>query len=59
MMDNHFETPLGNLSEFMRHFNISYTEKGKYRQIAMDMLYRVGGMKGEEIGRLFGSVTHL
>ena len=29
LMDNHFhffvETPLGNLSEFMRHFNITYT----------------------------------
>jgi hypothetical protein len=29
LMDNHFhlliETPLGNLSEFMRQFNITYT----------------------------------
>jgi REP element-mobilizing transposase RayT len=29
LMDNHFhllvETPLGNLGEFMRHFNITYT----------------------------------
>ena len=29
-------------------------EKGVYRQIAMDLLYRLGGLKGEEIGRLFG-----
>lgn len=29
-------------------------EKGVYRQIAMDLLYRLGGMKGEDIGRLFG-----
>ena len=31
LMDNHFhlllETPLANLSEFMRWFNITYTEK--------------------------------
>ena len=29
-------------------------ERGIYRQIAMDMLYRLGGLTGEEIGRLFG-----
>jgi putative transposase len=29
-------------------------EKGVYRQIAMDLLYRVGGLKGEEIGKIFG-----
>ena len=38
LMDNHFhlfaETPLGNLSEFMRQFNISYTSRfnRKYRR---------------------------
>ena len=29
-------------------------EKGLLRQIVMDLLYRVGGLKGPEIGRLFG-----
>ena len=29
-------------------------ERGVLRQIAMDLLYRYGGMKGETIGRLFG-----
>jgi len=29
-------------------------EKGELRQIVMDLLYRVGGLKGPEIGRLFG-----
>jgi putative transposase len=28
--------------------------KGIYRQITMDLLYRHGGMKGEEIGKIFG-----
>ena len=29
-------------------------DKGVYRQIAMDLLYRFGGLKGEEIGKIFG-----
>lgn len=29
-------------------------EKGLYRQIAMDLLYRIGGFKGREIGRIMG-----
>ena len=29
-------------------------EKGVGRQIAMELLYRLGGLKGEEIGRLMG-----
>ena len=29
-------------------------EKGLYRQIAMDLLYRIGGLKGREIGRIMG-----
>jgi REP element-mobilizing transposase RayT len=29
-------------------------DKGIYRQITMDLLYRHGGMKGEEIGKIFG-----
>jgi putative transposase len=29
-------------------------EKGVYRQIAMDLLYRLGGLKGEEIGKMLG-----
>jgi hypothetical protein len=29
-------------------------EKGVYRQIVMDLLYRFGGLKGEEIGKIFG-----
>jgi putative transposase len=29
-------------------------EKGELRQIAMELLYRAGGLKGPEIGRLFG-----
>ena len=53
LMTNHFhfllETPLGNLSEFMRHFNISYTGyfnqrhrrsghlyQGRYKSILVD-----------------------
>lgn len=53
LMDNHFhlllETPLGNLSEFMRHLNISYTSffnrrydrcghlyQGRYKSILVD-----------------------
>jgi len=28
-------------------------KKGVYRQIAMDLLYRFGGLKGEEIGKIF------
>ncbi len=30
------------------------TSRGTLRQIAMDILYRVGGLKGIEIGRIFG-----
>jgi putative transposase len=30
------------------------TEKGELRQIGMDLLYRVGRLKGPEIGRIFG-----
>ena len=29
-------------------------EKGIYRQIAMELLYRLGGLKGEEIGEIMG-----
>ena len=29
-------------------------EKGIYRQIAMELLYRLGGLKGEEIGKIIG-----
>ncbi len=29
-------------------------ERGQERQITMDMLYRIGGLKGVEIGRLLG-----
>jgi len=29
-------------------------EKGAVRQVAMELLYRVGGLKGHEIGRLLG-----
>ena len=29
-------------------------EKGLYRQMAMDLLYRVGGLKGREIGGMMG-----
>lgn len=29
-------------------------EKGLLRQIAMDMLYRIGGLRGKEIGRMMG-----
>jgi hypothetical protein len=29
-------------------------EKGAIRQVAMELLYRVGGLKGNEIGRLLG-----
>jgi hypothetical protein len=29
-------------------------KKGLYRQIAMDLLYRLGGLKGKEIGKIFG-----
>jgi REP element-mobilizing transposase RayT len=29
-------------------------EKGVYRQIAMDLLCKFGGLKGEEIGKIFG-----
>ncbi|MBI4679666.1 MAG: hypothetical protein HY753_00245, partial [Nitrospirae bacterium] len=29
-------------------------EKGVFRQIVMDILYRIGGMKGREIGDMMG-----
>ena len=29
-------------------------ERGVFRQVAMELLYRVGGLKGDEIGRLLG-----
>jgi DNA-directed RNA polymerase specialized sigma24 family protein len=29
-------------------------EKGDLRRIVMDLLYRAGGLKGPEIGRIFG-----
>ena len=29
-------------------------EKGELRQVVMEVLYRVGGLKGPEIGRIFG-----
>ncbi len=29
-------------------------EKGIHRQIAMELLYRLGGLKGEEIGKIMG-----
>jgi chromosomal replication initiation ATPase DnaA len=29
-------------------------EKGVYRQIAMELLYRLGGLTGEEIGKIMG-----
>ena len=29
-------------------------EKGLYRQMAMDLLYRIGGFKGREIGSMMG-----
>ncbi len=44
LMDNHFhlltETPLGNLSEFMRHFNISYTNYYNRRHDRAGNLYQ-------------------
>jgi REP element-mobilizing transposase RayT len=44
LMDNHFhllvETPLGNLSEFMRHFNISYTSFFNRRHSRVGHLYQ-------------------
>jgi len=44
LMDNHFhlllETPLGNLSEFMRHFNISYTSFFNRRYDRVGHLYQ-------------------
>ena len=29
-------------------------EKGHLRQMAMELLYRLGGLKGEEIAKIFG-----
>lgn len=44
LMSNHFhlliETPLGNLGEFMRHFNISYTGKYNRRHKRVGHLYQ-------------------
>src|SRR5215472_262145 len=44
MMNNHFhlmvETPKGNLSEFMRHFNISYTAAFNRRHHRVGHLYQ-------------------
>lgn len=44
LMSNHFhllvETPLGNLSEFMRHFNISYTSAFNHRHRRSGHLYQ-------------------
>ncbi|BCR06999.1 hypothetical protein DESUT3_40680 [Desulfuromonas versatilis] len=44
LMDNHFhllvETPLGNLAEFMRHFNISYTSFFNRRHRRVGHLYQ-------------------
>ena len=44
LMKNHFhllvETPLGNLSEFMRHFNISYTSHYNRRHNRVGHLYQ-------------------
>ncbi len=44
LMDNHFhllvETPLGNLSEFMRHFNITYTGYFNRRHKRVGHLYQ-------------------
>lgn len=44
LMDNHFhllaETPLGNLSEFMRHFNITYTGYFNRRHRRVGHLYQ-------------------
>jgi len=44
LMDNHFhvlvETPLGNLSEFMRHFNITYTGYFNRRYNRVGHLYQ-------------------
>lgn len=37
-----------------RGINEIKKEKGLYRQIAMDLLYRVGGLKGREIGGMMG-----
>jgi putative transposase len=44
LMDNHFhllaETPLGNLSEFMRHLNITYTSRFNRRHNRAGHLYQ-------------------
>jgi len=44
LMDNHFhflvQTPLGNLSEFMRHFNVCYTGYHNYRYSRSGHLYQ-------------------
>ena len=35
-------------------FEAIKVEKGSTRQIAMDLLYRIGGLTGVEIGRIMG-----
>jgi REP element-mobilizing transposase RayT len=44
LMENHFhllvETPLGNLGEFMRHFNITYTSRYNHRHKRVGHLYQ-------------------
>lgn len=42
------EDETGKSLDYMRE------NKGECRQIAMDLLYRLGGLKGEEIGQIFG-----
>jgi putative transposase len=37
-----------------RSFEAISQEKGLFRQVAMELLYRVGGLKREEIGRVMG-----
>lgn len=37
-----------------RSFETICQKKGLFRQVAMELLYRVGGLKGEEIGRVMG-----
>jgi putative transposase len=37
-----------------KDLNALRVEKGELRRVAMELLYRAGGMKGPEIGKLFG-----
>lgn len=41
-------------SETSKGINEIKKEKGLYRQIAMDLLYRIGGLKGSAIGGMMG-----